>query len=605
MSRVLLAPLDPVHDNAVKLLKRKLSEAGHEATAMPPGTTVEEVIELALQEHPDAILVSRTLGYKVAETLGQLVDLAEAAGLRETTRLGVGGMAITKETGAELGFDATFVGALNMNEVLAFVEGRSLQESSILSAQVERAKPNVVEGYTYAFKDKKIEALLDTISEQILTWVKDKSSTGIERARVRADMIAASDGGHENEYQALRQRYIGLCDAEIQAFYREGKLPSGVRWLGKQEIDRLPELLQGARYQFESLRHKGSRPLFFVQYGTGCPVMDVVHIKTAEAWGVDGVLHFDPSWGAQREGLLEGYLTHEHDGTILTLENLKFIHKFMEKPTLWNVRGHRGLNTPETQVLGHAAGADLFKINIPYGSTGGGTDPERLTVDGVYSLRLAAEYGIPFDIPGNDELSGVPPHKTFAGILVMMMLGLKLGTRPIPKPLLCYSPYMTIYGHMDDNMVDMNLAKLAVWREIVDTPVWPGEPVGFMTHTSDRIQSSMATANHAALATSAGVDAMTIASSDEAYSKGPISDPARVDTLRAVRDSLRFLGNAGFQPTAAAERMQAELHQGIADVLEKIAQRNDFVASIYEGLLGNEEDGLFPGRIGRGTVQSV
>ena len=101
-----------------------------------------------------------------------------------------------------------------------------------------------------------------------------------------------------------------------------------------------------------------------------------------------------------------------------------------------------------------------------------------------------------------------------------------------------------------------------------------------------------------------GVSAMTFASSDEAYSKGPISVPARVDTLRAVRESLRFLGSAHFQPTPAAQRMQAQLHLGITEVLEKIAQRGDFVASIYEGLLGDQEDGLYPGRTGRGTVRS-
>lgn len=607
--KVLLAPLDPVHDNAIKLLKRRLDEAGFNAVSMRPGTTVEEVIEAALVEPPAAILVSRTLGYKVAETLGQLIDLAEASGLRETTRIGVGGMAITKEVGAELGFDATFVGQLNIKEVVAFIEGRQGAVEDDFSAQVQRAKPSVVAGHTYAWKDARIAALLDTISDQILEWVKGKTSDGIQRAEIRKEMLAAGAGRRDSENTPARQhlleKYLGFCDEEIQAAYRAGRLPSGVRWLGQTEVERLPELLAGGRYEYQSLRHVGEKPLFFVQYGTGCPVMDVVHIKTAEAWGADGVLHFDPSWGAQREGLLEGYLTHEHDGTILTLENLSFIRQNMEAPTLWNVRGHRGLNTPETQVLAHAAGADLLKINIPYGGTAGGTDPERLTVDGVYSLRLAAEYGLPFDIPGNDELSGVPPHKTFAGLLIMMMLGLKLGAKPIPKPLLCYSPYMTIYGHMDDNMVDMNIAKLAVWREIVDTPVWPGEPVGFMTHTPDRVQSAIATANHAVLASSMGVSAMTFASSDEAYSKGPISVPARVDTLRAVRDSLRFMGSAHFQPTPAAQRMQAELHAGITSVLEQIAKRGDFVAAIYEGLLGNQEDGLYPGRTGQGTIRKV
>lgn len=608
MSKVLLAPLDPVHDNAVKLLKRKLAEAGHEAISMPPGTTEEELIERALTEHPDVILVSRTLGYQVAEILGHLVDLAEASGLRESTRIGVGGMAITRETGAELGFDATFVGELNMPAVLNFVTGKTSTISADEQAEVShRTKPDILQGYTYEFKDKKIEALLDTITSQILEWVKGKTSNGIERAQLREEMIyedvsGPNFHGKAATRQQLLGKYLKLCDAEIQAFYNDGKLPAGVRWLGKEEVDRLPSLLENFHGTEDNLRHSRTKPLFFCQYGTGCPVMDVVHVKTSEAWGIDGVLHFDPSWGAQREGLLEGCLSHEHDGTILTLENLQFIHHYMEPYTLWNVRGHRGLNTPETQVIGHASGADIFKINIPYGSTGGGTDPERLTVDGVYSLRLAAKYGIPFDIPGNDELSGVPPYKTFAGLLIMTMLGLKLGANPIPKPLLCYSPYMTIYGRMDDNMIDMNVAKLAVWPDIVDAPIWPGEPIGFMTHTPERVQSAIATALHASLASTMGVAAATIASSDEAYSKGPISNPARVDTFRAVKEISRFMGNAGYQPTAQAEIIRAELHEKITEVLEAIARRGDFVASIYEGLLGNEEDGLYPGRTGKGSV---
>ncbi|NPV86098.1 MAG: cobalamin-binding protein [Anaerolineae bacterium] len=607
MKKVLLAPLDPVHDNAVKLLKRKLSEAGYDAIAMRPGTTSEEVIEKALEERPIAILVSRTLGYKVAETLGRLVDLAEASGLREMTRLGVGGMAITKETGGELGFDACFTGELNMTEVLAFLEGKPVGLQTAGNAVAERQKPNIVQGFTYAFKDKEIETLLDGIVDQILEWVKGKTSPGIERAKLRAEMLAEgislrSPAKVSLTQQRLREQYLALCDDTIRAFYLTDKLPAGVRWLAAAEIEAMENLLGSAKARYSPLRHVGEKPLFFSQYGTGCPVMDVMHIKVAEAWGVDGVLHFDPSWGAQCEGLLEGYLSHEHDGTILTLENLKFIRHAQEPATLWNVRGHRGLNTPETQVLGHAAGADLFKINIPYGSTAGGTDPQRLTVDGVYSLRLAAEYGIPFDIPGNDELSGVPPFKTFAGILIMVALGLKLGAKPIPKPLLCYSPYMTIYGRMDDNMIDMNIAKLMVWREIVDAPVWPGEPVGFMTHSPERVQSSMMTAVHAALASSMGVDAVTIASSDEAYSKGPISAAARVDTLRAVRDALRFQGSVQLTPTPRALTLADEIHDGICEVLKTVAERGDFVASICEGLLGNEEDGLYPGRIGAGTV---
>lgn len=608
MTTVLLAPLDPVHDNAIKLIKRKLLEAGYDAVSMPPGTTPEEVIQKALQLKPAAILVSRTLGYKVAEILCSLVDLAEAAGLRNTTRIGVGGMAITKEIGTELGFDGCFVGELKMGDLIDFIENR-VTGGEVLTGQVStRSKPDITGAYSYKFYDPVIEKYLGMITEQIITWVGKKTTNGIERAKVRIEMLeneAAERDSHVNPEirKKLLEKYLGFCDPDIQAFYRSDQLPSGVRWLGKAEIDKVPELFDSPHAEFTSLRHTGSKPLFFSQYGTGCPVMDVFHIKVAEAWGIDGVFHFDPSWNAQKEGLLEGYLTHEHDGTIITLENLKFIRHFMEPYTLWNVRGHRGLNTPETQVLGHAAGADLFKINIPYGSTAGGTDPQRLTVDGLYSLMLAAQYGIPFDIPGNDELSGVPPFKTFAGLLIMMALGLKLGARPIPKPLLCFSPYMTINGLMDDNMIEMNIAKLAVWRDIVDTPLWPGEPVGFMTHTPDRVQSALQTSLHATLASTMSVDAVTIASSDEAYSKGPISVQARVDTLRAVRDQLRFQGSLKANITPAVESIKDDIHSKITETLAQVAERGDFVASIYEGLLGSQEDGLYPGRVGAGTVR--
>ncbi|MHC1783668.1 MAG: cobalamin-binding protein [Anaerolineaceae bacterium] len=607
MKTILLAPLDPVHDNAIKLLKRKLADLGYEAFSMPPGTSPEEVVQKSLEFKPAVILVSRTLGYKVAEILSHLVDLAEAAGLRDHCRIGVGGMALTREAGAELGFDACFIGELKMNEVVDFIENRLSGGVVDQGSSISRIKTDITAGYSYAFSDTAIEGCLNQIAEQALAWAQNKTTNGIERAKIRAEMIAGQEEaqtGHANgkTQQDLLKKYISLCDPEIQAFYLSRSLPAGVRWLEKSETERVPELFENAHGEFTSLRHNQTKPLFFSQYGTGCPVMDVLHIKVAEAWGIDGVFHFDPSWNAQKEGLLEGHLTHEHDGTIITLDNLKFIRHFMEPYTLWNVRGHRGLNTPETQVLGHTAGADLFKINIPYGSTAGGTDPQRLMVDGIYSLMLAAQYGIPFDIPGNDELSGVPPYKTFAGILIMMALGLKLGARPIPKPLLCYSPYMTINGKMDDNMIDMNLAKLAVWQDIVDTPLWPGEPVGFMTHTPDRVQSSLQTSLHATLASTMQVDAVTIASSDEAYSKGPISVQARVDTLRAVRDELRFQGGVRATLTPTVESIKDEIHQKISETLAIVARRGDLTASIYEGLLGSQEDGLYPGRVGSGSV---
>ncbi len=608
MSKVLLVPLDPVHDNAVKLLSRRLREAGYETIVMPPNCTPEEVVEQGLKHRPSAILVSRTLGYKVGETLGRLVDLAEAAGLRETTKLGVGGMAITQEVGVELGFDGVFVGELNMPAVLAFLEGREIVVEETAEQRATRVKPNLTEGFSYKFRDRKIESLLDAITDRFLTWAEGKTSPGIERAKIRAEMLAEGVASAENDKPAVRERllkkYLSLCTPDIAAFYLEGTLPSGVRRIRPDEIARLPLLAQASMRGAGSIRHVGDRPALFVQYGTGCPVMDVAHIKATEAWGVDGFSHFDPSWNAQSEGLLEGLLSHEHDGTIVTLENLRLLRQHMDGGTAWLVRVHRGLNTVETLILAHEAGADYLKINIPYGCTGGGTDPERLAVDSAYCIRLAAQYGLPFNIPGNDELSGVPPHKSFASILIMVALGLKLGAKPIPNPLLCYSPYMMVHGHMDDNMVDMNLAKLAVWREIVDAPVWPGEPVGFMTHTPDRVQSAVTTAAHVALARSAGAVAVTFASSDEAYSKGPISLAARIDTIRATKEMLRFLGSAQFRPTPESDRLTEWLHEGITEVLQKVAARGDFVAAIYEGLLGDQSDGLYSVSSGRNTVAS-
>ena len=163
------------------------------------------------------------------------------------------------------------------------------------------------------------------------------------------------------ERQRLQQAYIAQCDPEIQAFYKEGRLLEGVRWLGKAEVAALPDRLAGMADDYTTLRHSRTQPLYFVQYGTGCPIMDVIHIKIGEAWGADGMLHFDPSWALSEKVCWTACSVHQHDGTIVTLDNLRLIHQYMNPATLWNVRGHRGLNTPELQVLGHAAGADLLR----------------------------------------------------------------------------------------------------------------------------------------------------------------------------------------------------------------------------------------------------
>jgi hypothetical protein len=155
---------------------------------------------------------------------------------------------------------------------------------------------------------------------------------------------------------------------------------------------------------------------------------------------------------------------------------------------------------------------------------------------------------------------------------------------------------------MDDNYIDYNAAKIYALRKIVDAPIWPGEPVGFMTHTEDRIQSSVTTALHAGLATSLGVDAVTIASSDEAYSRGSISVSSHIDTLRAVQETFRFLGKAEIKPTHKAREWSNELVSQIEKVLENVLRKGSFVTALYDGILGSKEDGAYPGRTGKNTI---
>jgi hypothetical protein len=105
--------------------------------------------------------------------------------------------------------------------------------------------------------------------------------------------------------------------------------------------------------------------------------MDGMHIKVAESWGADGVLHFDPAWGARTEGLMDGYLAKRGGWHARHLRQPRVDQaiKSLDAATLWTVRAHRGLNTPEIAVMAGFAGADLTKINIGYGSLNGALTP--------------------------------------------------------------------------------------------------------------------------------------------------------------------------------------------------------------------------------------
>ncbi|KAB2923312.1 MAG: cobalamin B12-binding domain-containing protein [Bacteroidetes bacterium] len=597
MKRILCVPLDPVHDVGIKIIRRKLADRGHHTELLPPDLPMEEVVRLAATQPYDFILVSRTLGYGVAELLSRFNDLLDAAGVRDTAKIVLGGKPITPELAAELGFDHGFGEHSSLEEIFAYIEERPV---TVAAGDTRGPKPSITAPYSYEFRHARIGALLETIADRTLAWAEHKSSPGVQRARLRERILAEPDGGGRAR---LTAEYHTLCEPVIADGNRDGRFPKGVRRITDTELTRLRGLLDAKRPLHPSrIRHTGERPLLFKFLGSGCPTMDLLHGKVCERYGIDGFLIINPSWEARYEGLLHGLLTHENDGTITSLENIRLLRELLHPSTLLTVRGHRGLNTPETVLLAAHAGADLTKINLVYGSLGAGTDPERLTVDGLEAMRIAGRHGMGFDIPGNDELSGVPAYKSLAGQLINVMLGKRLGAKAILKPLFCYGPHIVLNGQMERNYVDYNAAKVRALRAVADVPVWPGEPIAFMTQTEERVQSANATSYHAALAASAGVDAITIASTDEAFSRGPITIASRIDSIRAVTDAYRFMGDASFAPTAQADRFTEEMVRDIERTLEAVAAQPSLPHAINAGLLGSREDGAYPGTFGKGSV---
>lgn len=609
--RVLLSPIDPVHDIGLKMIKRGLEEAGHDAFLLPPDLTPEEIVQESLQKKVDVVLLSRTLGYGIAELLGKFVDLAEATGLREKVKIGIGGMAIRPELAAELGFDGGFGPGTTVEEAIAFVESREYNPAAFV---VKKEKRDMTAQYDYSYKHAAIGELLNRIVDGILDWTEGKTTPGIERAHLREEMMQRreeiesgrrGESSVQKELEELKEAYASYSDEVIANFYRKGEIIPKLRQFTVEEYQALTRFVDQSKANIKNppiLQHVKGQPIVWAQYGTGCPFMDIAHIKVSESWGADGVVHFDPSWAARTEGYLEGFLTHEENGSVVTPENLSEIRNALQSSTLWQVRAHRGLNVPETVVLAGLCGADLTKINIAYGAMAAGTDPERLTVDSVEAIKYAAKYNLPYDMPTNEELAGVPAYKAFAGMLISTALGIRLGARPILQPLFAYSPEMMINGRMEENYIDFNAAKVYALRSIVNAPIWPGAPIGFLTQTEDRVQSSVSTGVHAGLAASLRVDAISIASSDEAYSGGPIAAPSRCDTLRAVQEVFRNLGSTRIQPSAHAESWANELVEGIEWTLRQVLEKPTFVQALYDGVLGSKEEGAYPGRNGRGTI---
>jgi len=607
--KILCIPLDPVHDFGLRMIKKKLDDAGHHTALLPPDLSIEEISEqISRMPYFDFILVSRTIGYGSAEILANFLDILDALKIREKTQIAVGGMGISKELAAEIGFDAGFDASTTPEQALAYIEGREYVEGPSFLGQERngRTKRDLCQGFSYAVKDKLIDTLLEDIADQVLTWSKNKTTPGIERAKIREEMFSLTDENlaGQDRYRQLEKRYIALCDSSIQRAYMNSDFPPRIRKIPGTLASGLKEFVNRFRENASCRKPFGekSAALLFAQIGSGSPIMDTAHIKVCEAMGIDGIITICPSSGARNEGLLKGLLNHEGDGTLLTVQNLVLIKQHLDKAVLWLVRAHRGLNGPEAVLYAGHLGADLSKLNFFYGSLGAGTDPARLIVDTIASLRYAASYNIAFDIPSNDELCGIPTYKSFAGLLVMAKISRKLQAKPILKPLFCYSPYIIFSGKMSDNFVDFNAAKIKALRSLINSPIWIGEPAGFMTHTEDRIQSAMTTALHIELACNLGVQAVTMASTDEAYSRGVINLNPRLDTMKGAEAVFRFMGKCRIEPTGAADILADELMKDIKSVLTRARDRKDLAQSIYEGTFGGKEDGVSPGRGGRGTL---
>lgn len=591
---ILCVPLDPVHDVGLRMIKNALDHRGHSTILLPPDMPMDEVVRKCVEHHFDFVLISRTLGYGVAELMAKFNDMLDSAGLHDKTKVVIGGKAVTPELATEIGFDKGFSTSDSIDAVIAYLEGREYipQVDDIIH------KRDIMAKYDFAWSNPIIEDLASGICDQILSWAENKTSPGIERADIKKLILNSNS---EKEKSDLLNEYLKLSDPKIADFFTKGICLPGTRVLRDDELSVINKIPDSGKTRV--IQHTKNQPLAILFTGSGCPLMDAIHNMIAAEWGINGSISICPSWVARTEGLLSGMISHEEDGTIPTLENLKFIRKHLRQNLFMQVRAHRGLNTAETALYTTAVGADFCKINPVYGSINAGTDPERLLLDAIHAIKTVSAAGIPFDIPANDELSGIPTYKSFAGMIVTAMLARKLGAKPILKPLFCFGPYTMINGQMDSNYIDYNAAKILALRAIINAPIWTGEPVGFMTHEDDRNQSASTTALHAMLAASAGADLFTFASTDESYGRGPITIPSRIDTCNSIRTTFRFFGDVGIEKTPKQKEYANWLQSEIIKALRKVHARGNFVQSIYEGDFGTPEEGGNPGRAGRGTVR--
>ena len=79
--KILCVPFDPVHDVGIKIIKSELDKNGHQTELLSPDLSPEAIVKIAAKGDYDFILVSRTLGYGVAEMLARFIDMLRPDGV--------------------------------------------------------------------------------------------------------------------------------------------------------------------------------------------------------------------------------------------------------------------------------------------------------------------------------------------------------------------------------------------------------------------------------------------------------------------------------------------------------------------------------------------
>jgi methylmalonyl-CoA mutase cobalamin-binding subunit len=200
--KILLVPLDPVHDVGVKLIARALKGRGHDTTLLPPDLSPEEVVSRAREASPDFLMVGRTISYGTPELLARFADMCDASGLRSKAKLVVGGMSIRKEMAQELGYDAGFGPDTTPDEVADFVDGI---EGSLSESSTSATKPDLTRGYSYDFRDSEVGELCLRIAKDLLAWANARTSPGVKRAEIREEIERARESGSSSSLIGRRR----------------------------------------------------------------------------------------------------------------------------------------------------------------------------------------------------------------------------------------------------------------------------------------------------------------------------------------------------------------------------------------------------------------